>query len=229
MGGRSPTAVLFDLDLTLCVSTQAPEELLAATFERAGVDPFCEVPDLAAVASETPECESDREFFAALFDLAAERVDGVDPASVPSWALADAHDALVDHSAVRFRDGAREALDAALAHGPVGLVTNGGRDTQSTKLDALGIADAFDATVFCDPAAGMPPKPDPKPVRVAVDALDVAPDEAVLVGDSKASDVAGAHAAGARSAWVPYDDASDDGDHDPHHTLDAPENLRDIL
>ncbi|MFC6951561.1 HAD family hydrolase [Halorubellus litoreus] len=229
MRGDSPAAVLFDLDLTLCVSTQAPEDLLSATFERAGVQPFCEVVDLAAVASETPECESDREFFAALFDLAAERVDGVDPATVPSWDLADAHDALVDHSAVRFRDGARDALDAALAHGPVGLVTNGGRDTQSTKLDALGIADAFGATVFCDPTAGMPPKPDPKPVRAAVDELGVTPDEAVLVGDSKASDVAGAHAAGARSAWVPYDDASNDGDHDPHHTLDAPEDLRDIL
>jgi putative hydrolase of the HAD superfamily len=229
MDAESPQAVLFDLDLTLCVSTQDADDLLAATFDRAGVDPFCEVEDLAAVASATPECESDREFFAALFDLAAERVDGVDPETVPSWALADAHDALVDHSAVQFRDGAREALDAALAHGPVGLVTNGGRDTQTTKLDALGVADAFDATIFCDPAAGMPPKPDPKPVRTAVDELDVAPDETVLVGDSKASDVAGAHAAGARSAWVPYDDASDDADHDPHHTFDAPEDLRRVL
>jgi len=225
----SPSAVLFDLDRTLCVSTQDPEELLAATFDRAGVDPFCEVRDLAAVASQTPECESDREFFAALFDLAAERADGVDPETVPSWALADARDALVDHSAVRFRDGAREALDAALAHGPVGLVTNGGRETQSTKLDALGIAGAFDATVFCDPTAGMPPKPDPRPVRAAVGGLDVPSDEVVLVGDSKASDVAGAHAAGARSAWVPLDDASDDADCDPHHVLDAPEDLREVL
>ncbi|WP_227131663.1 HAD family hydrolase [Halorubellus salinus] len=229
MGGDSPAAVLFDLDLTLCVSTQESDELLAATFERAGVDPFCEVADLAAVASATPECESDREFFAALFDLAAERVDGVDPGDVPSWRLADAHDGLVDHSAVRFRDGARAALESARDHGPVALVTNGGRETQSTKLSALGIADAFDATVFCDPAAGMPPKPDPKPVQTAVDALDVAPDAAVLVGDSKAADVAGAHAAGVRSAWVPYDDASDDAEHDPHHTFDAPDDLLRVL
>jgi putative hydrolase of the HAD superfamily len=229
MTGESVRAVLFDLDLTLCVSTQDADELLAGTFERAGVEPFCEIADLAAVASETPECESDREFFAALFELAAERVDGVTARDVPAWRLADAHDALVDHSQVRFRDGAAAALSAARERGPVGLVTNGGRDTQTTKLDALGIGDAFDATVFCDPAGGVPPKPDPTPFERALGDLDVDPEACVHVGDSKASDVVGAHAAGVQSVWVPYDDASDDADVDPHHAFEDVAAVRALL
>ncbi|NHN42391.1 HAD family hydrolase [Halorubellus sp. JP-L1] len=229
MHATSPDAVLFDLDLTLCETTQDRSEVLSGTFDRVGVDQYCGVADLAAVAPQVPEVSSDHEFFVVLFELAAERVDGVDPDGVPVDDLALAHDDLVDHSQVRFRDGAEAALEAARDHGPVALVTNGGRETQTTKLEALGIADAFDATVFCDPSAGMPPKPDPKPIRTAVDALDVDPAATLHVGDSKASDVAGAHAAGARSAWVPYEAASDDGDHDPHHTFDAPDGVRDVL
>lgn len=229
MNQRTPAAVCFDLDLTLCETTQNRSEVVAGAFERAGVDQYCEVADLAAVAPDVPEVESDHEFFAALFELAAERVDGVDPATVPTADLASAHGDLVDHSQVRFRDGAERALEAAREHGPVGLVTNGARDTQTTKLDALGIADAFDVAVFCDPSEGMPPKPDPEPIRSAVDALGVDPANALHVGDSKASDVAGAHAAGVRSAWVPYGEASDDADHDPHHAFDAPDDVVDLL
>lgn len=225
----TPTAISFDLDLTLCETTQDRSEVLAGAFERAGVEPFCTVEDLAAVAPDVGEVESDREFFAALFELAAERADGVDPTTIPAWELGGAHDALIDHSQVRFREGAAAALAAARDHGPVALVTNGGRDTQTTKLEALGIADAFDATVFCDPTAGMPPKPDPEPVLTAVDELGVDAGGLLHVGDSKASDVAAAHAAGARSAWVPYGAASDDADHDPHHEFETPAAVADLL
>lgn len=225
----TPDALCFDLDLTLCETTQDRHAVLAAAFERAGVEQYCEVADMAAVVPDVPAVESDREFFAALFELAAERVDGVDPGSVPVDDLASAHDAIVDHSQVRFRDGAEVALDAARANGPVGLVTNGARETQTTKLEALGIADAFDVAVFCDPNEGMPPKPDPKPIRTAVDALGVDLETTVHVGDSKASDVAGAHAAGVRSAWVPYESASDDADHDPHHSFDAVDDVLELL
>jgi len=44
-----------------------------------------------------------------------------------------------------------------------------------------------------------PPKPDPEPFRRALDDLGVAPERAVHVGDSLATDVAGAARAGLRA------------------------------
>jgi putative hydrolase of the HAD superfamily len=226
MSPSPPDAVLFDLDRTLCESTQDFSAVLSSTFDQVGVDPYCTVTDMEAVVGATPECESDREFFEALFALAADRVGAGD---VPTGELAATYESQLDYSQVAFRPGAEAAVVAARDHGPVGLVTNGGRDTQTTKLEALGIADAFDTAVFCDPAAGMPTKPDPTPFRTAVDDLGVAPEACVHVGDSNAEDVAGAHAAGLRSAWVPYDEATDDVAHDPHHTFEAPDDVTDLL
>lgn len=216
---------IFDLDQTLCEHVQDSDELLDRAFDRAGVERYCDVDDLAAVVDDVPSTETDVEFFRYCFELAAERT-GADPTHAP--ALAEAHDDLIDHSQVAFLPGAERALAAAREAGPVALVTNGGRETQSTKLRSLGIADAFDATVFCDPTAGVPPKPDPEPFERALSALDVGPGDALMVGDSAASDVAGATALGMRTAWVPYDDHSG-GDADPDHTLDSLADLPELL
>ncbi|MFC7136519.1 hypothetical protein ACFQRB_08285 [Halobaculum litoreum] len=53
-------AVLFDLDDTLCVDDQNPAALLAATFDRVGVDPFCDASTLASTGTElgTPTATS---------------------------------------------------------------------------------------------------------------------------------------------------------------------------
>jgi putative hydrolase of the HAD superfamily len=165
MTATPPKAVLFDLDRTLCESTQDSQATLESTFERVGVDPYCDADDMTAVIPETPDVESNREFYAALFDLAADRVEAGD---VPAWELAGVYEGLVDYSQVRFREGAAVALKAARDVGPVGLVTNGGRETQTTKLEALGIADAFDAAVFCAPPGGAPPNPDPTAIESGV-------------------------------------------------------------
>ena len=45
-------------------------------------------------------------------------------------------------------------------------------------------------------------KPNPLPIRVALDELGLAPGEAILVGDTFVEDVAGAHAAGVDAAWI---------------------------
>jgi putative hydrolase of the HAD superfamily len=109
-------------------------------------------------------------------------------------------------------------------------VTNGSEEIQTGKLDALGIQDAFDATVFCDPTAGIDPKPDPTPVTMAVDDLGVAPEQSVLVGDDHGADVAGAHNADARSAWVPYlDDPTTETDPEPTHVFDSMTDVAAVL
>ena len=219
-------ATLFDLDLTLCEHDQDADALLDRTFDRVGVDRYCSPADLAAVADDTPPAESDAEFFEHCFAAAAERAGA---ARSHARALAEAHDDLIDHSRVSFLPGAEDALAAARAAGPVALVTNGGRETQAEKLAALGVADAFDATVFCDPADGVPPKPDPTPFERALSALAADPDHALVVGDSLAADVAGANAMGLTSVWVPYDEASAGGDHTPDHALETLDGFSDLL
>ncbi|MCT9095777.1 HAD family hydrolase [Haloarchaeobius sp. HME9146] len=214
-----PATVLFDLDLTLCASTQDRDTLLSRTFDAVGVDQYCEPSDLGAVVGEVETAETEHEFYASIFAAAADRA-GVE--DVPADALASAHADLVDHSAVEFCPGAERALEHARTHAEsVGLVTNGGEESQTTKLESLGIADAFDTTVFVDPRNGVEPKPHPAPFERALGALDAVPEATIHVGDSLRSDVAGANAMGIGSVWVPYDAASHDGNHDPSHQLDS--------
>ncbi|MFW5903487.1 MAG: HAD family hydrolase [Halolamina sp.] len=219
-------AVLFDLDRTLCVGTQDEDELLRRAFDRAGVEQYCSIADLVAVSEDLPTAESDVEFYELGLRAVAEETVA-DPDDAP--AVARAYDDLVDHSAVEFRPGAPAALEAATESYAVGLVTNGGRETQTTKLDALGIADAFDAAVFADPANGVEPKPDPEPFRRALSALDVAPENALHVGDSLSCDVAGANRFGLPSVWVPFEDETHGGGPTPTYVLDSPGDLPAIL
>lgn len=212
-------AVIFDLDGTVCVNDQTFSEIHAGVFERVDVEPFFEPGDMAGIDFDTlPEVESEREFYEAVYRRVAENVGG-DPSHAP--ALAEANLAVTDHTAVSFREGAERALAAANEIGPVGLVTNGGRATQTTKLDAIGVRDRFDTAVYCDPAAGVPTKPDTHAFELALDDLGVEPSETIVVGDSLVTDVAGANAAGMVSAWVPRDDERTASDPEPDYTLES--------
>ena len=217
--------ILFDLDLTLCERAQSDDALLTDAFERANVDQYCTPRDLAAVVDEIGVAEDDREFYERCFAAAARR-NGSDPAAAP--ALAAAYDDLLDHSAVSFLPGAGAALAAARGR-RTALVTNGSEETQTEKLRALGIADAFDVTVFADPAGGVHPKPDPAPFERALDALDVRPADALHVGDSLACDVAGANALGIGSVWIPYDETPDEPEHEATHVLPSLAELSTLL
>jgi putative hydrolase of the HAD superfamily len=100
---------------------------------------------------------------------------------------------LVDpHAEAVVRDLAR---DHRLA-----LVTNGAPDVQREKLSDTALASSFEATIVsAELGVG---KPDPRIFDAALRALDLASDEAVMVGDSLVRDVAGAHAAGLRAIWI---------------------------
>ncbi|WP_254767278.1 HAD family hydrolase [Salinilacihabitans rarus] len=211
----SPRAICFDLDHTLCEPTRSRGEVLDRAFSRAGVDPFCGPADFRNLVPQLPTAGSDREFYTYLFEAAADRA-GADAAVAP--ALADAYLETVDPTAVRFCDGARAALDRAREVGPVGLITNGGRETQTKKLETLDIADAFDVTVFTDPADGVHPKPDPAPFERALSGLGVDPTRTVHVGDSLHADVAGANAMGMHSAWIDRGHGPR-SDHEPTYEL----------
>ncbi|WP_436926455.1 HAD family hydrolase [Halosimplex amylolyticum] len=224
-------AVCFDLDTTLCVGEQTDADVHGAVFDRVDVDPFFSIADVRAVDSaDLPTAHSDREFYEHLYRAVCEDVGG-DPAHAP--ALAEATVDVVDETAVTFREGAREALEHVAGRYEVGLITNGAEETQTAKLERLGIGDAFDVTVFCDPAAGIEPKPDPAPFERALAALDASPDRTLYVGDSHSCDVVGAHAAGLQSAWVPPDrdhqEVVPDPDPAPTHRLESMATLSSLL
>jgi HAD superfamily hydrolase (TIGR01509 family) len=208
-------AVLFDLDATLCVSDQDEEALLAEAFDRVSVEPYCTLDDIIAAVDDIPIAETSHELYEFCFAATA-RETGVE--NHHASALATAYEACLDHSAVSFRPGAEAALAAASGTN-LGLVTNGDEATQTVKLDALGITDAFDTHVFVDPRNGVPPKPDAAPFEKALTELGVTPDDALHVGDSLRADVAGANALSIDSVWVPHEERAIESTPEPTHTL----------
>ncbi len=209
-------AICFDLDSTLCEPTQDATSLLESTFDRAGYDQFCTPAELRAAVPDLPTAETDREFYEHLFAEVADRA-GVDDTVAPD--LAAEYLAVQDPTAVEFRPGAQTALEHARDRGQVGLITNGGRPTQTQKLRSLGIEDAFDVRVFTEPSAGIHPKPSTAPFEHALAELEVAPDAAIHVGDSLHADVAGANAMGLDSAWLDLGRNDSLGNHVPTYEL----------
>lgn len=213
----SYAAICFDLDSTLCEATQDGDALLERTFDRVGVEPFCTRDDFREAIPSLPTARTNREFYEYLFAEVAERADA-DPTLAPD--LAGTYLQRLDPTAVEFRPGAEAALEFARERGPIGLVTNGGRETQTEKLESLGIAGAFDAAVFTDPTAGIHPKPDAAPFERALAELETTAAETLHVGDSLHADVAGANAMGMDSAWIDLG-VEKSAETEPTHTLES--------
>ena len=105
-------------------------------------------------------------------------------------------------ASTRLFPGAREALqslsDAGLRQA---ICTNKPEAITRQVLAGLGIADCFDVVIGGDTLPRN--KPDPLPLRTALEGLDVAPERSLMVGDS-AIDVQTAHAAGVSVAFVTF-------------------------
>ena len=206
------TTVLLDLDETICEHPRSTADRLEDAFEASGVDRFFDVVDfrrwLPKVVAES-ELELREKCFAGI-------ADDYDREPADALAVARAYED-PDPTAVEFLPGAEAALDALAEDHVLALVTNGGRETQREKLAALGIADRFETATYTEP--GGPVKPDPDHFHRTLSALDVDPAEAVHVGNSLRSDVAGAHAAGVASVWLARADAT--ADVTPDHTIES--------
>ncbi|MFC4407992.1 HAD family hydrolase [Haloarchaeobius iranensis] len=212
MVATGPELVTLDLDDTLCRYDRSTADLLAVAFERADVEPFFSAAEyVATIPTVTGESPLDlrRKCFRA---LAAEQGRSVAVAD----RLAEGYPER-DPTAVSFLPGAREALDALLAQHRLALVSNGEPSHQRAKLDTLGIAGMFEATVFGTPETGV--KPDPEPFHRVLEAFGVGPGRAVHVGNSLASDVAGAQAAGIPAVWLRAD-GSAGGEVSPEYVVD---------
>jgi putative hydrolase of the HAD superfamily len=98
--------------------------------------------------------------------------------------------------------GAADAVVDMRARLPVALVSDGDPPGQRAKLDALGLADAFDVVVLSDELGRLWRKPEPRPFLHAARLLGVRPADVVVIGDRPDKDVAGAHRAGMRAIRV---------------------------
>jgi putative hydrolase of the HAD superfamily len=216
-------AVAFDLDDTLCRHDHDVDALYREAFERAGIEPFGEPAELWPLLDGPPDPDDRVGYLGAGFArLAAQHGREVDPV-----ALAEAFEAVADESRVAYLPGATEALTAAAAAGPVGVLTNGPEERQRAKVESLGLADRVDAVVY---AGDLPRrKPHAEPFERLGAALSVDPREMLYVGNSLAYDVAGAHNAGLRSAWLRAspDDAADP--YQPDYVLDSLDEFAGVL
>jgi putative hydrolase of the HAD superfamily len=80
------------------------------------------------------------------------------------------------------------------------LITNGAPDIQGAKIDGSNLASFFETIIISgDHGFG---KPDFRIFQLALNRLEVAAHEAVMIGDSLNRDVAGARDAGIRTIWI---------------------------
>ena len=94
------------------------------------------------------------------------------------------------------------ALATALKRAGVAfvIVTNNVTSEQRLKLDRCGLRPYVDALITSEDVGVT--KPDARIFETALAAAGVTPAEAVMLGDSWLTDVAGARASGVRAVWL---------------------------
>jgi HAD superfamily hydrolase (TIGR01509 family) len=214
---RPASAVLLDLDDTLFDQGRAVRgglEAIAARFERLARVPFDQLRDahdslldrlhLDVLGGRLTVDEARRIRLGSLLAEAGVRATDEDlDAAVAAYrrGYVDAWCAIA---------GARALLERLRGTARIAIVSNNARDEQLSKLRACKLDDLVDAFVFWEDAPAA--KPDPSMFRVSLERLRARAHDAVVVGDSWASDVIGAAAAGIRAVWfnrrgVPCPDA----------------------
>jgi putative hydrolase of the HAD superfamily len=124
-------------------------------------------------------------------------------------------------------DGVHETLGALREAGvAVAVVTNLTTRVQVRKLEALGVADAVDRLVTSE-EVGVE-KPAAAPFTAALAALDVAPSDALVVGNAPSTDVAGGNAVGAETALFNERDRAIPPDGEPDHRLSDVAAVREV-
>lgn len=195
-----PRAVLFDLDDTLWpiapVILQAEQTLFAwlashapRVAERFTIESLRQA--RLELLAQRPEFQLDlgalrRAGLIAAFEQAGEDIAKVELAMIEFFA---ARNAVIPY------DDVLPGLLRLKGKVLIGSVTNGNADLQT-----IGLAHHFNASVAA-PQFGRA-KPDAAIFHAACDALGVAPNDAVYVGDDLILDVQGAQRAGLRGVWM---------------------------
>lgn len=118
----------------------------------------------------------------------------------------------------RLMPDAVETLVRLKATRKIALLTNGAPDLQREKIAASGLGHLFDAiAVSGERGVG---KPRPEIFHMLLSDLGVAPENAVMVGNSLERDIAGAlNAKLAAAIWIQVHGSEEHAEVDPHHTI----------
>lgn len=225
-------AVAFDLDNTLCYYTLSVEEVLNEARRRAGIAPEV-LGDLSDAATKYAQLwgevqatleSTDRIRLHIIERLLAERGSD-DPACAVR--LSNAYGAVRDETGIRPFDGAAALLTDLKERYKLGLLTNGPSDMQWQKIRSLGLARLFDAIVVAGDVEIY--KPDSRAFEMLANRLAVRTSATLFVGDSHEMDIAGAHRAGMRTAWLRRDGAEPTEDVAPDIEIADVTSLREVL
>lgn len=91
-------------------------------------------------------------------------------------------------------------LEALHGRFKLGLITNGLSCLQHEKIEASGLAPYFDAIIVAGDIGIA--KPDPRAFQALLETLQVAPEAALMVGNSVQGDIGGAQAVGIRAVLI---------------------------
>lgn len=201
-----PPVVLLDLDDTILrFSAGQPDAWALVLAERFSAPQLDELLNAIALASDEFWSDPARAFWGRMnlrqareqVALAALSQHGVaeDVARAIGAKMTDAK-----HAQMRPFDGAFETLQALRAAGHrLGLLTNGCSTFQRAKLSRFQLEQFFEL-VLIEGELGFG-KPDARVFQQALRFFGCDPQDAVMVGDNLAADVAGAQAVGVRAIW----------------------------
>lgn len=96
--------------------------------------------------------------------------------------------------------GAAEAVRALAKKYPLTIISNGFKEVQYYKFAHSGLADCFAHTIISEEVRVN--KPQPEIFRIALEMNGIRQEEAVMIGDSYSSDIAGARNAGIDQIWL---------------------------
>ncbi len=180
----APPAVLFDLDGTLLDSLELILRSTRYAFEKLGRTPPSDQEWLAGVGIP---------LFTMLRRYASDDDDCLALITAYREYQVANHDRLT-----RCYDEVVETVRALRERGhPLAIVTSKSEALALRGLALVGLATSMDTIVGCNGSTRH--KPDPQPVRIALHRLDVAPHQAIFVGDS-VHDVIAGNAAGVATA-----------------------------
>lgn len=198
------SAVVFDFDNTLAVPDRPREELLADATETVGGVPGLTL-EAYRVAHRSTHTDETR---GPLFAQALPEGEDTDPEEIATAY----REAIVD--SLFAVEGVPELLEDLREQYRIGLLTNGPRLAQRSKLEVFDWVEQFDVAAVTGelPAA----KPDAGAFTAVLSDLGVAPEEAVYVGDDPEMDVEGGNSAGLKTVQVLFE-----GGPDPVPSADA--------
>ena len=142
------------------------------------------------------------------------------PGCFPSQAAAvEAHFGLMPE-VVRLHSKTEAMLNRLRSRGiPIGVVTNGGSETQWGKLRNTGVDALVTACVVSEDFGAR--KPDPAIFRHALGLLGAEAESTLFVGDNVEEDILGASRMNMRTAWMCLGRSWDSGLPHPAYILDA--------